>query len=63
MVLNPTVTLRNVFDTLQKKSTPGVPPSDPNPKAKVMGKKVGPEGSKNRKIGRSEAAKWSGDAQ
>ena len=37
MVLNPTVPLRNFFETLQKLD-PGTPPSDPNPKAKVMKK-------------------------
>ena len=44
MVLNPTVPLRNVFDTLQK-----LDPSDQNPEAKIMKKKLGPRGSKNRK--------------
>ena len=48
MVLNPTVTLRNVFDTLQK-IDPTPPPSDPNPKAKVMKKKWGVRVSINRK--------------
>ena len=45
MMLNPTVPLRKFFETLQKLD----PPSDPNPKAKVMKKKWGPRGSKNRK--------------
>ena len=64
MVLNPTVPLRNVFDTLQKLDPEGgyPPPSYPNLKAKVM-KKMGPEGVEKSKIGRSEAEKWSGDAQ
>ena len=65
MMLNPTVPLRNFFDTLQKIDPEGAypPPSDPNPKAKVMEKKLGPEGVRKSKIGRSEAEKWSGDAQ
>ena len=51
MMLNPTVTLRNFFETLQKLDPEGgvPPPSDPNPKAKVMKKKWGPRGLKNRK--------------
>ena len=58
-MLNPTVRLRNFFETLQKLDPEGgTPPSVPNPKAKVMKKKVGPEGVEKSKIGRSEAAKW-----
>ena len=49
MLLNPTVPLRNFFETLQKLDPEGSPP-DPNPQAKVMKKKLGLRGSKNRKL-------------
>ena len=60
-MLNPTVPLRNFFETLQKLDPEGggYPPLGP----KVMKKKVGPEGVEKSKIGRSEAEKWSVDAQ
>ena len=50
MMLNLTVTLRNVFDTLQKIDPEGgyLPPLGPKPEGQSYEKKVGPEGSKNR---------------
>ena len=58
MVLNPTVPLRNFFETLQK-----LDPLGPKPEGQRYEKKVGPEGVEKSKIGRSEAVRWSGDAQ
>ena len=58
MMLNPTVTLRNFFDTLQK-----LDPEGGGTQTRSYEKKVGPEGVEKSKIGRSEAAKWSVDAQ
>ena len=58
MMLNPTVTLRNFLRPF-KNSTP----LGPKPEGQSYEKKVGPEGVEKSKIGRSEAAKWSGDAQ
>ena len=64
-MLNPTVPLRNFFETLQKLDPEGgyPPPLGPKPEGQSYEKKVGPEGVEKSKIGRSEAAKWSGDAQ
>ena len=50
MMLNPTVTLRNFFETLQKLDPEGgVPPLGPKPEGQSYEKKWGPGGSKNRK--------------
>ena len=58
MMLNPTVTLRNFFDTLQK-----INPLKPKPEGQSYEKKSGARGVEKSKIGRSEGAKWSGDVQ
>ena len=62
MVLNPTVTFKK-FENLQKSTLPPLPPLGPKPEGQSYEKKGGPEGVEKSKIGRSEAAKWSGDAQ
>ena len=51
MMLNPTVPLRNFFETLQKLDPEGgvPPPLGPKPEGQSYEKKVGPEGLKNRK--------------
>ena len=51
MVLNPTVTLRNLFGTLQKIGPTTLTPSPlgPKPEGQSYEKKLGPRGSKNRK--------------
>ena len=58
MVLNPTVSFRFFFDTLQKTDPLGL-----KPEGQSYEKKLGMRGSKKSKIGRPEAEKWSGDAK